>query len=143
MLFVSVYYIIHSFYFSSSRQLSYTRSFPFAQYPFAAVTRRGFLDKLQCTNLFKESERYTTFSTWPTTALPDARLMAKNGWFYLGDMDRTQCAFCTGVLRNWGATDVPMTEHSNHFPKCPFILGKETRNIPDDHSEVKVSSDCM
>jgi len=120
------------------RRVSHTQSFPFAKFPFASVTKPGFLDKLQSTNLFKESVRLATFNgNWSNATLPDVREMAKSGWFYLGDLDRVQCAFCAGVLRNWGANDLPMTEHSRHFPKCLFVRGQETRNIPDTHGEVK------
>nr|CAB3225610.1 ZF(RING)-14 zinc finger protein [Phallusia mammillata] len=83
-------------------------------------------------DLGKESERLRSFTTaWNQDALPPPWLMAKAGWFFLGNLDRTQCFSCGQVLRNWRRSDDPLSEHLRHFPHCRMAQGSEPRNIPD------------
>jgi len=63
--------------------------------------------------------------------------MAASGWFYLGNLDRTQCFSCGGVLRNWRKLDNPNVEHITHFPHCAMAQGRENRNIPDEGKKVQ------
>uniref|UniRef100_H2ZML6 RING-type domain-containing protein n=1 Tax=Ciona savignyi TaxID=51511 RepID=H2ZML6_CIOSA len=44
--------------------------------------------------------------------------MARSGFFYLGNRDRTQCFNCMGVLKNWRPGDDINTIHSESFPTC-------------------------
>jgi len=83
-------------------------------------------------NLCRESHRFQTFtSDWSSDSAPRAEEMAASGWFYLGNLDRTQCFSCGGVLRNWRRLDNPNTEHITHFPHCPMAQGRGSRSIPD------------
>jgi len=88
-------------------------------------------------NLCRESHRFQTFTAdWPSDSAPPAEDMAASGWFYLGNLDRTQCFCCGGVLRNWRRLDNPNTEHLAHFPHCTMAQGLESRNIPDADRQV-------
>jgi len=60
-----------------------------------------------------------TFASWhqvPFTVDPVD--LAKSGFFYLGNADRTQCFSCGGVLRSWKPHDNVNAEHKKHFPHC-------------------------
>jgi len=88
-------------------------------------------------NLCRESHRFQTFTAdWSSDSAPRAEDMAASGWFYLGNLDRTQCFCCGGVLRNWRRLDNPNTEHLTHFPHCTMAQGCESRNIPDTNRQV-------
>jgi len=89
-------------------------------------------------NLCSEADRFQTFvGDWPSGSTPPAKDMAAAGWFYLGNLDRTQCFSCGGVLRNWRRLDNPCTEHITHFPHCVMAQGRENNNIPDCEQQVK------
>ncbi|XP_039257064.2 uncharacterized protein LOC120333770 [Styela clava] len=85
------------------------------------------------TNLFlvRELDRLASFGRW-SIARPNVSpaALARAGFFYLGDMDRTQCFSCGGVLRNWTIEDDAFDEHRSHFPNCRFVLGTDDRNVP-------------
>jgi len=82
-------------------------------------------------NLCSESDRIKSFTgNWPSQSTPPLENLAASGWFYLGNLDRTQCFCCGGVLRNWRRLDNPNTEHLSHFPHCLMAQGRESRNIP-------------
>ena len=90
-------------------------------------------------NLCRENDRHRSFtSDWPAEFAPPGRDMAAAGWFYLGNLDRTQCFSCGGVLRNWRRIDNPYTEHITHFPHCAMAQGREAQNVPDDSAQVKL-----
>jgi len=72
-----------------------------------------------------ENVRLGTFSDWPTSARVAADDLSRMGFFYTGETDRVQCAFCRGYLRNWVVGDTAEGEHRKHFPDCPFM-----RNLP-------------
>jgi hypothetical protein len=70
-----------------------------------------------------EKNRLDTYVNWPHKNLPPSH-MAKAGFFFLHQSDKTKCAFCSGLIYNWNETYIPLCEHVKHFPKCPFILTK-------------------
>ncbi|XP_043220725.1 baculoviral IAP repeat-containing protein 7-A-like [Amphibalanus amphitrite] len=83
--------------------------------------------------LKSERHRRRTFGAWPVDFIsPDD--LARAGFFSLNDGDKAQCIFCRGIVGGWELGDVPMTEHSRHFPQCPFVRGCEVGNVPDDGS---------
>jgi len=89
-------------------------------------------------NLRRESHRFQTFTAdWPSDSAPSAEDMAASGWFYLGNLDRTQCFCCGGVLRNWRRLDNSHTEHITHFPHCTMAQGVESQNILDMDRQVR------
>lgn len=66
-------------------------------------------------------DRLQTFASWPLTS-PRPESLANAGFYFLGTGDNVKCAFCHGVIQSWEAGDVPLREHSRHFPCCPFVL---------------------
>jgi len=65
--------------------------------------------------------RLSSYASWPrdTNIAPEALALA--GLFYLCRADRVKCAFCSGILRNWGPSEEPMRKHRQLFPRCPFL----------------------
>ena len=58
-------------------------------------------------------------------------------YIFTGTSDRTQCAFCAGIIKNWHTGDNPMVSHKNYFSYCKFAQGKQTHNIPyADYSQI-------
>ncbi len=77
-----------------------------------------------------ESYRLSTFDNgWPESAFVGPPELAKNGFYYLGSLDRVKCAFCSGILRNWRPDDRPDQEHRRHFSHCPFVRGLDVGNV--------------
>lgn len=61
----------------------------------------------------------STFEKWPSYPAPYlVSELAKQGFFYLGNLDRTQCFCCSGVLRNWAPTDDVPEQHKKHYSNC-------------------------
>nr|XP_002127578.1 baculoviral IAP repeat-containing protein 3 [Ciona intestinalis] len=87
-----------------------------------SAEHREFLHTL---NLNKESGRLKSFRNWPDNSL-DKTLLAKSGFFYLGNRDRTQCFSCMGVLKNWRPGDVINDIHRDSFPSCSFANAIDT-----------------
>ncbi|XP_076821513.1 E3 ubiquitin-protein ligase XIAP-like isoform X1 [Clavelina lepadiformis] len=112
--------------------------------PLANVIYPNHLRLLRSLNLCHEVDRTKTFRNgWPQIPpRPDARLMARAGFFFLGNLDRVQCFSCGGVLRNWRGDDDPRSEHLTHFSNCKMAKGQETKNVPDNTPlpQVKVPS---
>ncbi|XP_039274671.2 baculoviral IAP repeat-containing protein 7-B-like [Styela clava] len=82
-------------------------------------------------NLKCEAERRQTFAKWPTYPAPLLPSeLAKQGLFYLGNLDRAQCFSCSGVLRNWSQTDDVSEQHRKHFPECRMVRQVPSGNIP-------------
>lgn len=78
--------------------------------------------------LIRESERLKTYEGWPLNFIRPEDL-ARAGFVYLKTEDRVQCVFCKGIVSQWEREDVPLQEHSRHFPRCPFIKGVDKKNI--------------
>ena len=76
-----------------------------------------------------EEARLMTYKRWPSHAAVSPQDLARAGFFYTGNADRVQCAFCHHVFRNWEPGDNPTFEHKRHFPRCPFVLG-DVENVP-------------
>jgi len=75
----------------------------------------------------KRMTRVATFYDWPSSAKSVVRplQLAAAGFWYTGEVDRVQCAFCRGCLRNWKPGAIPAEEHRRHFPDCPFVCSVE------------------
>jgi len=80
--------------------------------------------------LRRESARLSTFDDWPATGVVQPSALARAGFFYTGQADRTRCAFCRGVLHSWRPADAPDVEHRRHFPDCRFVRQLDVGNIP-------------
>lgn len=82
--------------------------------------------------LRSERVRLGTFHDWPATANAGPECLSREGFFYRGEGDRVQCAFCRGCLSSWQPHDEPRLEHRKHFPECPFVKGLDVDNVPFD-----------
>ena len=82
--------------------------------------------------LRSESARLSTFDDWPASHVVQPSALARAGFFYMGEADRTQCAFCRGVLHSWQPGDVPDVEHRRHFPDCRLVRQLDVGNVTLD-----------
>merc|ERR1719245_2492132 len=83
-----------------------------------------------------EAVRLASFTNWTVPYIRPADL-ARAGFYSLHNLDSCKCAFCDNCVGDWVEGDDPMTEHTNLFPLCPFVLGYEVGNIPlnsDEHN---------
>lgn len=53
--------------------------------------------------------------------------LARAGFYYLGTEDAVKCAYCSGIIAQWEANDVPKDEHKKFFPQCPKVLMDEVK----------------
>jgi len=85
--------------------------------------------------LKNEEARLMTFYDWPERAarIVEPRDLARAGFFYTGQIDRVQCAFCRGCLHSWVQGDRADDEHRRHFPNCPSVKQqlKDVGRIPE------------
>ncbi|XP_021350198.1 baculoviral IAP repeat-containing protein 3-like isoform X2 [Mizuhopecten yessoensis] len=72
--------------------------------------------------------RTRSYKGWPKSDGLKSELIA-DGFFYLGEKDRVQCAYCGGVLHSFKENDNVHIEHYRHFPKC------ETFDSTDSETE--------
>nr|XP_039263544.1 E3 ubiquitin-protein ligase XIAP-like [Styela clava]XP_039263551.1 E3 ubiquitin-protein ligase XIAP-like [Styela clava] len=106
------------------------------QLEFANIVSTEHRDMLLRINLKKEVDRRSTFTKWPSYPAPYLPSeLAKEGFFYLGNLDRTQCFSCSGVLRNWTHTDNVFEQHRKHFPECRMVRKVTSGNIPMEENE--------
>ncbi|CAG2255135.1 BIRC7_8 [Mytilus edulis] len=68
-----------------------------------------------------ETRRKNTFNSWPKDALIDCQDLCKDGFYYMGQSDKVQCAYCGGVLSGWKRGDNVHDQHKRHFGKCPMV----------------------
>ena len=72
-----------------------------------------------------EAERRRTFAAhWPIESAIKANDCARSGFYYLGQGDRVQCAFCGGGTKHWRRGDVPSIRHRDFFSDCNMAHGK-------------------
>ena len=77
-----------------------------------------------------EGVRVTTFNVWPRRAKMWPTRLAKAGFYYTGQNEQVACFSCNGHLNTWKAGDSPMTEHKRLFPRCEFVTGIDSTNVP-------------
>ena len=97
---------------------------------------RGFLrwsPEEQQALMISERHRRRTFNCrgWPKTSPVDVDRLAAEGFFWTGESDRAQCAFCAGFLGNWETGDPPVAaQHRRFFPYCKRAQRKPCPNLP-------------
>ena len=77
-----------------------------------------------------EGVRLMTFKDWPRWGAVWPTVLAKAGFFYTKTADQVACFCCGGRLKTWEAGDSPMTEHKRFFPRCRFVRGRDSTNVP-------------
>lgn len=79
----------------------------------------------------EEVKRLSTFSHgWPSYCSVKPGELAQSGFFYTGHDDSVQCFSCRIALKGWERGDTAEGEHRRHNPFCPFLIGKDERNVP-------------
>ena len=92
----------------------------------------------------REDVRLQSFlGRWPVDNSMTPEELASAGFYYTGNSDRVQCAFCFGVLQNWEEGDKAIREHVRYLPNCPFVIQEEVNNIPISLAEVPTASDVI
>ncbi len=92
--------------------------------------------------MMQESLRLQTFNNWPKQNQISRESLADSGFFYTGNGDLLQCAFCAVRLGGWTLTDNAANRHMKNSPDCPFINGKDKSsagNIPCSQSNTQQS----
>lgn len=72
-------------------------------------------------SLTDEAVRLQTFVNWPVPEIVSPESLARAGFYFLKQSDKTKCAFCDGVVGSWEMGDDPDREHKRHFPNCSFV----------------------
>lgn len=79
--------------------------------------------------------RLNTFKDWPPSSGAWPSSLARVGFYYEGNGDETRCFSCKGTIKRWQNSDDPTDEHLRLHANCPFMLGRDTRNIAFDPPE--------
>ena len=74
--------------------------------------------------------RLKTYKNWPKWGAVWPTLLARAGFYYTGTADQVACFCCGGRLKSWESGDSPMTEHKRFFPRCRFVTGRDSTNVP-------------
>ena len=65
-------------------------------------------------------QRINTYHNFPTSCPMEPTDLARAGFYYVNDRDKTKCAYCNGAIYNWDPTDTAFGEHIRHFPRCEW-----------------------
>lgn len=76
-----------------------------------------------------EKYRLRTFQQFPNDMV-DIALLAKNGFYYLGEYEICKCFFCEVEISQWNYYKNPIIEHIRLSSGCPLLENKYTSNIP-------------
>ena len=85
--------------------------------------------RLETFKMNHEKFRLASFRNWPLPFI-NVRVMAKNGFYYLGDGDVVKCNFCQIRLYRWDPNHIIEEEHLKKSPGCPLLRGHASGNIP-------------
>ncbi|XP_059160175.1 inhibitor of apoptosis protein-like isoform X2 [Physella acuta] len=81
----------------------------------------------------QEMYRLATFSTYPTSSMKSALLLARDGFVYIGtgkDDDLVICGFCCATKKEWSFSDDVTEVHRQMSPNCSLVNGSPCENIP-------------
>jgi hypothetical protein len=90
-----------------------------------------------------ERYRRRTFNAggWPSRCPANVDELAREGFFWIGQGDRTRCAFCDGSLGNWERGDPPVNQqHRRFFPYCKRARREPCPNVPASSNEETTSA---
>lgn len=86
--------------------------------------------------MYYEEKRLNTFKNkWPHKFINE-KVLAKSGFFYTGEFDKVQCAFCNVELHSWTSEDNEVIEHMRWSPNCSLLRRVEIKNVPLDPIEL-------
>lgn len=90
--------------------------------------------------LLEEEARLKTFDSWKVSFIAKEDL-AKNGFYYRGELDRCVCIFCGIEIGEWEEGDNPFEEHRKFSPNCTFF-DLATDASPMDRKTIRSEDEC-
>ena len=79
---------------------------------------------------YLEYNRLKSFKDWPPTK-PSMAVLAKEGFYFTGELDICRCAFCNIEIGRWDEEDDVSANHDRWSPACRFLKNPElTKNVP-------------
>lgn len=78
------------------------------------------------------ADRLKTFTilNWPFLTNTSIYDFAEAGFYYTGRLDAVRCFLCKVTLFEWENGEKPSDQHKKLSPRCPFVQGQRTYNIP-------------
>jgi len=76
---------------------------------------------IQSLEMVSLSSRILSFGNVWTSKCQTPTDLAKCGFYYAGEEDRTRCYYCGIGIKNWACDDNPWMEHAIYSPKCSFL----------------------
>lgn len=76
-----------------------------------------------------EKIRLRTFTQFPNEYM-DIKMLAKYGFYYIGQNETCRCYFCGAEINDWEIFMNPLTEHWKQSTNCPILTNMFTNNIP-------------
>ncbi|OWF36077.1 baculoviral IAP repeat-containing protein 3-like [Mizuhopecten yessoensis] len=74
--------------------------------------------------------RLDSFQNWPRDNQVFAIRFAAAGLYHVGSGQTVKCFQCDFVKEHWQKGEIPFDEHKKFNPRCPFLDGSCTTNIP-------------
>jgi len=77
-------------------------------------------------------------SHWPSNRAQKLGDLARAGFFYVGEGDKTICFFCGGAVCCWDINDDPWQEHARWYPECGFVKSQQGSEFVKLHRQTPV-----
>ena len=80
--------------------------------------------------MHNEWSRFKSFERFPVESNARPLRLAQNGFFYQGNGEEAECAFCGIVNAAWAESETVNEIHARLSRACPFVSGQATANVP-------------
>ncbi|XP_053389602.1 E3 ubiquitin-protein ligase XIAP-like [Mercenaria mercenaria] len=80
--------------------------------------------------MYHEWARYESFKTFPKDCTVSTLRLAQAGFYYTGNGVETACFSCGVKNEKWTGNESVIELHKRLSPKCKFINGERTENVP-------------
>lgn len=117
--------------------------------PFTAIPLENQIDNRSqslpgkpASDLNFEADRLATFEKWSIPFI-DKDELAMLGFHYVGPCDNVRCHFCKVQIYMWVEGDNVLDDHVKWSPKCKFICGEETENVPLNEERLKEALNAL
>ncbi len=79
------------------------------------------------------TKRFDTFSKWKKSHVVKPEELARVGFYFTGERDKVECAYCGVKLLNWEPGDTAYSEHFKHSPNCSLLqeIGSERQRAKE------------
>ncbi|KAI8489814.1 Baculoviral IAP repeat-containing protein 2 [Branchiostoma belcheri] len=106
--------------------------------PFTAA----FHNTIRQQGLNRETERMSTFATWPPSSPVPPKSLVQAGFFSIGKELYVQCFVCGDVKGTWKYGDDPLQCHYDMNGWCEFVLSYDVGNVSlEEESALVVRSE--